>query len=232
MRYPLIPTVVAAGLLVLPAAQRMAHAVDAEAVLASECASCHDLTGPAPTTIEGLVNRKAPDLFYAGSKFRREWLITWLQEPTRIRPAGMMFLNHIVSQDGKDRIDEETIKPCAARLDAQSAAAVADHLMTLTDDTMKTGIVDPTKTFRMSKARLLFTKQLPCGGCHQIRFGKRITGGVSGPLLTEAGHRLNPDWIYARIENPQHWDPKTWMPRIGMSRAKRELLTLLIASMN
>lgn len=231
MRYSLIPTVVAAGLLVLSAAQRTAHAVDAETILAGECASCHDLTGPAPTTIESLVNREAPDLFYAGSKFRREWLVTWLQEPTRIRPAGTMFLNHIVSQDGKDRIAEETAKLCAARLDADSASAVADLLMTFTDETMKSGIIDPAKEFPMSKARLLFTKQLPCGGCHQIRFGKRISGGVSGPLLTEAGRRLNPDWIYARIENPQHWDPKTWMPKIGMSHAKRELLTLLIASM-
>jgi cbb3-type cytochrome oxidase cytochrome c subunit len=231
VRYSLIPTVVAAGLLVLSAAQRTAHADDAETILATECASCHNLTGPAPTTIEGVVKRKAPDLFYAGSKFRRDWLVAWLQEPTRIRPAGTMFLNHIVSQDGKDRIAEETAKLCAARLDADAASAVADHLMTLTDETMKTGIVDPAQKFRMSKARLLFTKQLPCSGCHQMRFGKRVTGGVSGPLLTEAGQRLNPDWIYARIENPQHWDPKTWMPKIGMSHAKRELLTLLIASM-
>jgi len=173
----------------------------------------------------------APDLFYSGSKFKRDWLVGWLQDPTVIRPAGTMFLNHIVIDDGKDRIDPDTVKLCAAKLNQEEAQSVADHLMSLQDDTMKVDVVDPTKKFSKSKARLLFTKKLPCSACHQARFGKRIIGGVSGPLLTEAGSRLNPDWIYARIENPQYWDPKTWMPKIGMSDEKRELLTLLISSM-
>ena len=56
-------------------------------------------------------------------------------------------------------------------------------------------------------------------------------GGISGPSLTEAGERLNPDWIYARIDDPRYWDPKTWMPKIEMSHAKRELLTLFLSSM-
>ena len=221
----------AAGLLLLMAKQDTAYAIDGKAIVESECASCHNMTGPAPTTVDGVIGRKAPDLFYAGSKFQREWLVGWLQAPTQIRAAGTMFLNHVGSDEGKDRIAEESIKSCAAKLSSDTARAVSDHLMTLKDETMKVGIVDPTKKFSMSKARLLFTKQLPCSGCHQARFGKRAIGGVSGPLLTEAGQRLNPDWIYARIENPQYWDPKTWMPKIGMSDEKRELLTLLISSM-
>ena len=231
MRYATFPVAAAACLLLLLAGQNAANAVDGKAIIEGECASCHDMTGPAPATAEGVIARPAPDLFYAGSKFRREWLVGWLQAPSQIRSAGTMFLNHISSEEGKDRIAEESIKSCAAQLGPEAAQAVADHLMTLTDDTMKIGIVDPMKKFSMSKARLLFTKQLPCSGCHQARFGQRVIGGVSGPLLTEAGQRLNPDWIYARIENPQYWDPKTWMPKIGMSDDKRELLALLISSM-
>ena len=220
-----------ASLSLLLAGQNTATAIDAKTIVEAECASCHDMTGPAPTTVDGVIGRKAPDLFYAGSKFQREWLIGWLQGPTLIRESGTMFLNHIVSQDGKDRIDPATIKLCAAKLNQEAAQSVGDHMMTLKDDTMKADVVDPTKEFSTSKARLLFTKKLPCAGCHQARFGKRIIGGVSGPPLTEAGSRLNPDWIYSRIENPQYWDPKTWMPKIGMSDKKRELLTLLISSM-
>jgi len=222
----------AASLLLLLARQNTASAIDGKAIVESECASCHNITGPAPTTVDGVIRRKAPDLFYAGSKFKRDWLVAWLQNPTIIRRAGTMLLNHIVVEDGKDRINPDTIKPCAAKLSQEAAQAVADHLMTLKDDTMKTGVVDPAMKFSQSKARLLITKQLPCSGCHQLQFGKRIIGGVSGPILTEAGQRLNPDWIYSRIENPQYWDPKTWMPKIGMSHEKRELLTLLISSMN
>lgn len=222
---------------VFPAGPAPAQAVpDGAALVAERCASCHDLTGPAPRTYRGVVARKAPDLFYAGSKFNRPWLVAWLQSPTAIRRSGVMFLNHIADERGadergKDRIAEETVKPCPADLNLVEAEAVTDYLMTLQDPAMKTGVVVPAKKLRKHKAYRLFTKQLPCIGCHRIKFGKREMGGVSGPDLTGAGDRLNPDWIYARIENPQYWDPKTWMPRIAMSHRKREMLTLFVSSM-
>ncbi len=208
-----------------------AAALDGRALVSERCASCHDLTGPAARTYRGVVARKAPDLFYAGSKFNRAWLVAWLQSPTAIRRSGVMFLNHIAVEDGKDWIAERTVKPCSARLSRTEAEAAAGYLMTLQDPAMKTGVVDPAKKLRKHKAYRLFTKQLPCIGCHRIKFGKREMGGVSGPDLTGAGDRLNPDWIYARIENPQYWDPKTWMPRIAMSHRKREMLTLFVSSM-
>lgn len=204
---------------------------DGAALVAERCAACHDLTGPAPRTYRGVVARKAPDLFYAGSKFNRPWLVAWLQSPTAIRRSGVMFLNHIADDGGKDRIAEETVKPCPADLSLAEAETATDYLMMLQDPAMKTGVVDPAKKLRKHKAYRLFTKQLPCIGCHRIKFGKREMGGVSGPDLTGAGDRLNPDWIYARIENPQYWDPKTWMPRIAMSYRKREMLTLFVSSM-
>ena len=208
-----------------------AQALDGRALVSERCVSCHDITGPAPTTFVGVLNRKAPDLFYAGTKFNRAWLVAWLQNPTIIRRAGVMFLNHITNEGGKDRIAEETVKPCPADLSREQAEAAADHLMTLVDPAMETGVVDIGKKLRKHKAYRLFTKQLPCIGCHRIKFGKRTMGGVSGPDLTNAGERLNPDWIYARIANPQYWDPKTWMPSIQMSHRKREMLTLFISSM-
>ena len=206
-------------------------APDGRALVAERCASCHDLTGPAPRTYRGVVDRKAPDLFYAGSKFNRPWLVAWLQRPTTIRRAGTMFLNHIADEGGRDRVAAGTIEPCPANLSLTEAEAVAGHLMTLEDPAMKTAVIDPTKKLRKHKAYRLFTKQLPCIGCHRIKFGKRTMGGISGPDLTGAGERLNPDWVYARIANPQYWDPKTWMPRIEMSHRKRELLTLFLSSM-
>ncbi len=62
---------------------------DGAALVAERCASCHDLTGPAPRTYRGVVAREAPDLFYAGSKFNRPWLVAWLQSPTAIRRSGV-----------------------------------------------------------------------------------------------------------------------------------------------
>ncbi len=206
-------------------------APDGRALVSKRCASCHDLTRPAPRTYQGVVDRKAPDLFYAGSKFNSAWLVDWLQRPSPIRRSGVMFLNHIATEGGTDKVAEETVRPCPANLRLAEAEAVAGYLMTLEDPAMKTGVIDATEKLRKRKAYRLFTKQLPCIGCHRIKFGKREMGSISGPDLTEAGARLNPDWIYARIENPQYWDPKTWMPRIAMSHRKREMLTRFVASM-
>jgi mono/diheme cytochrome c family protein len=222
--------IVVAGLLCLAPASPAA-ALDGAALAAENCAACHTLTGPAPATFQGVLERKAPDLFYAGSKFNRPWLVEWLQAPAIIRRSGVMFLNNIVNEDRKDRIGEASVAPCPVRLGAGQAEAVADYLMTLKDPAMAVGVVDLGQDIKARKAFRMFTKQLPCIGCHRIKFRKKEMGGISGPDLTTAGARLNPDWIYARIENPQYWDPKTWMPRIEMSHRKREMLTLFLASM-
>src|SRR5690554_69421 len=62
--------------------------------LTAQCTSCHALTKPADTTVEHLWTRKGPDLWYAGDKFNRDWLVGWLQNPTTIRPGGVMWLKH------------------------------------------------------------------------------------------------------------------------------------------
>jgi mono/diheme cytochrome c family protein len=208
-----------------------AAAPDGKAIVAERCTACHDLTGPAPKTFASVLRRKAPDLFYAGSKFNRAWLAGWLRKPTPIRRAGVMFLHHITTEGNKDILRPDSVKPCAAKLGPAEAQAVADHLMTLTDSAMKTGVVDPGAKFRKSKARRLFTKQYPCIGCHTVTNKRKTLGGVSGPDLRDAGRRLNPDWVYARIGDPQYWDPKTWMPRFALSPKKRRLLTLYVVSM-
>jgi mono/diheme cytochrome c family protein len=223
--------ITAAGALLLLSLGHPALALDGKAIVAERCASCHDTTGPAPSTLDGVLGRKAPDLFYAGSKFNRSWLVGWLKSPTLIRQAGTMFLDHIAVENGKDTIRADSVEPCPANLSPDEAVAVADYLMTLTDPAMATGAVGSGEKFSEPQAYRLFSKQLPCIGCHTVKRGKRTLGGVSGPSLTDAGDRLNPDWVYARIENPQYWDPKTWMPRIEMSHKKRELLTLFIGSM-
>ena len=207
-----------------------ATALGGKDIASANCALCHNLAGPAPSTFKGVLNRKAPDLFYAGSKFKRAWLVEWIQHPTSIRPSGVMFLNNIATANGEDRIRADHFSTCASSLTVGEAEAVADYLMTLQDPTMLTGVVDTTKKMRRSKAVRLFSKSYACVGCHQIKVGKRIRGGFTGPDLRTAGNRLNPDWVYARIDNPQYWDPMTWMPRFTMSHGKRELLTLFIGS--
>ena len=165
--------VLASCVLAVIALTERAVAQDGTAIVQSKCVSCHNVTGPAPKTFAELMEREAPDLFYAGSKFNRPWLVEWLQNPTIIRRAGVMFLNHIVNQDRKDQIDEATVKLCASKLSVEDAEAVTDFLMTVTDPAMKTGIIDPARKFRIPKAYNLFAKRMPCIGCHGIKRGKR-----------------------------------------------------------
>ena len=223
-------TVARGALLLIVAGGGEGVALDGKAVFAEQCASCHSTTGPAPASLEGVLKRKAPDLFYAGSKFNRDWLLQWIQSPSPIRRSGVMFLNHVVSEGGKDRIKEDTVKSCPSKLKADEAASVTEFLMALKDPKMRTGVVNREKKFSMAQALRLFTKQYPCIGCHAVKVRDKEIGGISGPPLTDAGARLNPDWVYARIENPQYWDPKTWMPKIDLSHEKRETLTLFVIS--
>jgi|TARA_B110000503_G_scaffold53131_2_gene85428 mono/diheme cytochrome c family protein len=215
----------------LSATADSSYAADGSTIFSDNCASCHDVVGPGSSTLEALKAKKAPDLFYAGSKFKPDWLVEWIQNTTQIRPSGMMFLNNIEIEDGKDKIESEEVESCPSRLDGDQAADVAAYLMALTDPTMKLGVVNPDDKFRKGKAETLISKQTDCVGCHTVNVKNRDIGGVSGPDLREAGKRLNIDWIYALIEDPKRWTPKTWMPHDSLSEEKRILLTAYIASM-
>ncbi|HHH35745.1 MAG TPA: cytochrome C [Gammaproteobacteria bacterium] len=193
--------------LVLPLVARAD--VDGMALLQSQCSSCHDLKGPAPTTLQALWARKGPDLFYAGNKYKRDWLERWLQKPYRIRPAGMYYGNHIKEGEDGDVIDESTLKP-HVKLGAEEARAVADALMTLKagSDLIKKGEYKPGR-ISLSMGELMFDKFRGCLACHEIEPGY---GGLSGPEVYTVGRRLQEDYLISYMRNPQAWDPRIFMP--------------------
>lgn len=50
------------------------------------CGSCHYTAGPArEKSIADQLAKKGPELWYAGSKFQKPWLLAWLQDPKPIR---------------------------------------------------------------------------------------------------------------------------------------------------
>jgi mono/diheme cytochrome c family protein len=202
----------AAGALVLLAAP--AGAVDAEGILAGKCAACHDLKGPAPTTLKALWARKGPDLFYAGDKYREAWIAAWLQAPVRIRPAGMFYAEHIKATDQWDVVDESGLQAHIS-LPKDEAAAVAAALM---QRKAKAALVDGVKVEEVNLSTvmgdLMFDKFKGCIACH--RSGPDY-GGASGPELYTAAKRLNPKYMWAYMQDPQAFDPKIWMPNMHLS---------------
>jgi len=203
-----------------------AWAADGKALVGkNKCGSCHKMKGPAVKTIAELMKRKAPDLFYAGSKFNKDWLVGFLQNPTQIRPAGTVYLNHLAKDGDQDIV--KNVPKCASKLSAGDAAAVADYLMTLKDASMKAGTAKLGK-FSKARAKSLMFKKQACNACHT---DPKKGGGVSCPTFDGIGARLNPDWLYSFIKDPQHWDPKIWMATADIAEKDLQLMVNYLSSL-
>jgi mono/diheme cytochrome c family protein len=182
------------------------------------CNSCHYTQGPAQEkSIADQLAKKGPELWYAGSKFKKEWLVAWLQDPKPIRP---MKYNSITVKNAGDH----------PKLSAGDAGGVADYLMGLTSADVEAGLI----TAKYSpKAKLIFTKNMPCTGCH-IAPDKRgnISGGLSGPSLVGASKRLNPDWIYAYLAKTTTFKPFRDMPDFAgyLSAAEMNAVVAYVAN--
>lgn len=189
-------------------------AADGADILKKDCAGCHNLSGSAPTTLNELWQRKGPDLFYAGNKYRPEWLESWLQKPERIRPAGMFYADHLMPGEKTEVVDVSKLTPHVA-LDAKQAAAVSAALMQLKphDDLIAKEKLEPG-TIALSMGEMVFDKFNGCLACHQV---EPDYGGVSGAELYTAGKRLQAEYIASFIRSPQAWDAKTWMPNKHVS---------------
>lgn len=173
---------------------------------AKKCGECHLTVGPAKgKTIEERLKKKGPDLWFAGSKFKQEWLEEWLKNPETIRG---------VKWGGIEIGNSEHMS-----LSEQEAKQVTEYLMTLTDEYIEQGVIKETKRMPISKAREAkkwFEQKQACYACHKVKSGKgKVVGGFTGPSLTEAGKRLKGDWIYSFLKNPQVYEPVGRMPVYG-----------------
>lgn len=186
-----------------------ASAQEGEAILVAQCSGCHELQGPSATTLQAMMEKKGPDLFYAGNKYKRDWVVEWLQAPKRIRPAGMYYGNHIKPGPERDMVDESTLVDHPSLSKAQ-AEAVAEALMAkkAKSELIVEGDYKPGKiSLRMGE--MAFDKFRGCLACHQI---EPDYGGLSGPEVYTAARRLQEDYMVSFMRNPQAWEPRTFMP--------------------
>ncbi|HEX7081545.1 MAG TPA: c-type cytochrome [Gammaproteobacteria bacterium] len=190
----------------------IANAAGEAEFVQQNCASCHALTQPdyEALGVAERAERKGPPLYYAGNKFREEWLVEWLQAPERIRPGGVFAPAHAVSTPEGDVIDPETLieHPVLSAAEAESAAK---YLMTLRpyDDLVAAQSYEPGP-INLRIGQMNFSKFKGCDSCHR---DAPDFGGVSGPELYTAWERLQPAFIASYIADPTAWDPHTMMPR-------------------
>ncbi len=208
-----ITAIFSAALLLGAASSNPAGAAAGKDVFeAKGCGGCHYTEGPArEKTIDDQLAKKGPELWYAGSKFQKDWLGKWLADPKPIRP--MKFNNLMQENTGGH-----------PKLAGGDVAAVTDFLMGLTSTEVAAGKVKPKKN---PKGRQIFTKKMPCSGCHQyLGRKKKLSGGRSGPSLVEAGLRLNPDWILAYLQKPKVFKPVKMMPVFAGLLSDKDMLNV------
>lgn len=192
--FAVVVSLAAVALSVVPAS---AQAAGGDAIFKKNCASCHYTDGPAKEkSIADQLAKKGPELWYAGSKFQKAWLTEWLQNPKPIRP---MKYNSLTAKNAGDH----------PKSSAADAGALTEFLMGLTSPLVKAGVIKPNPSVQ---GRAIFTKKMPCGGCHAYSVKGQSQGGLSGPSLEGSSKRLNPDWIYAYLANTKTFKPVRDMP--------------------
>lgn len=164
---------------------------------AEKCASCHQIQGPArEKTIQDQLAKKGPELWYAGSKFKREFLVSWLADPRPIRPLEYYSLTK------KNTGNHPKLSP-------RQASDMTEFLMGLRSPDVKALGIQPADNPR---GRVVFIKKQSCYGCHEVIVRGNAAGGLSGPSFAGAGKRLQADWIYAYLSNPKAFKPVKDMP--------------------
>jgi mono/diheme cytochrome c family protein len=202
---------IAAGLVLFAPGLALADAAAGKTAFeANKCTDCHYTQGPArEKTIDDQLAKKGPELWYAGSKFQQKWLGAWLQDPKPIRPLKYNSLNE------KNPGDHP-------KLSGGDAKNVTSFLMSLTSDAVTDVKI---KAKKGGKGKLIFTKKMPCSGCHQYATRKKgVKGGLSGPSLVGAASRLNMPWVYAYLTKPKVFKPVKMMPVFAGVLSDKDLI--------
>jgi cytochrome c2 len=168
-----------------------------------KCVQCHQFSKS-----DSKPRYQGPDLFYAGNKFKKKWVTNFLIQPDIIRIAG-----HITDHDFL--IGRPALAIPHPSLSEKEGQAVAEFLMSLKLDGFEPGKVDSTPLSKGQKVKIkiLFERNYGCTACHKgINLARKPKGGVSGPILFNAGDRLNPDWIFHWLKNPKTFLARGRMP--------------------
>lgn len=171
---------------------------------AEKCGSCHATSGPVEMIpAEERAGIKGPPLWFAGSKFKPEWLAAWLEKPT-----PLFRVKYGTVEEGSNE---------HPALSAEDAAKASAYLLSLTDAELKSGVITEKKLKRrkLFRGEKLFAKKQVCFGCHQYPSKQGDIGGFTGPTMVGAGKRLQADWIYAFMNNPLRYYPNGRMPVYG-----------------
>ncbi len=181
------------GLMSSPGMSLASDQMAAKDILQQNCVQCHRLEGRPGSRF----NLKAPDLIWAGSKYRRPWLIDWLTgKEAPLYAKGYRW----------DLSEAPSKHPVVS---ASEANAIADYFAAHNKDPrVKVGAYDLSKVtkFEASFGGMAF-KAHACLGCHTINEDGKIIGGPQSTALQASGQRYDQDWLFRFGLNPQDFVP-------------------------
>lgn len=201
---------------------------EGDRIIKEKCAACHAFAKPEKSDLSRFINRKGQDLYWAGSKYNQDWLIRWLEEPSRIRPSGSYNFTHLSANPGEAGM-ADAMKSGHVRLSKEEAEAVTAEMMKLTApaDVVEPGFYKPGVASPEDGAHMFKTTR-GCGSCHMWAPGE---GGRSSAELYTGGERMKPDYIASYVNNPQKFDAGAWMPRQMFSNSEIQKFTAFILSL-
>ncbi len=177
-------------------------------IFEEKCISCHAMAPTQKMPVKEYRQVKGAPLWFSGSKFKKEWLAGWLAKPVPL--LGVTW----------GTVEKGTNEHIA--LPEAEAAQVTEYLMSAVDVKMESGkaVVMPKKRSQKRKfltnSRQLFEKHQGCYACHRYLNKRNLElGGFSAPSLVTAKDRLNGDWVYSFLQNPQKYYPNTKCPIPG-----------------
>ncbi|MEK6591336.1 MAG: c-type cytochrome [Nitrospinota bacterium] len=169
-----------------------------------KCYSCHK--------IKGFGGDIGPDLSFEGSKVKKEWLLKFLKEPYKLNPLLSARMPNFFMPD-------EDIKVISDFIELSLATDKLSHI----------NLAEEYNEDNIKKGESLFKKKYGCIACHYVE-GAEIKGKV-GPDLNKVGSRLNPDWIFSWLKNPQALHPNTIMPNFNLPDKVAAPITAYLVSL-
>ena len=165
----------------------------AEMTVKNVCSTCHKFKGEP----ESRFNLKAPDLMWAGSKYRHTWLVGFLSGKEKRLYAKSYRWDQGWEPDVHVTLPEDQAEEIAAYLEKRYI-----------DPRVKVGAFDVSKvTKKEAEFGALAFREHACIGCHTIVEDGQLVGGPQSVDLAAAGKRYNPDWLYRFTLNPQDFTP-------------------------
>ena len=168
--------------------------------------------------------KPGPQLGAVAEKMNAGFLVDWVKYPKSIRPRTRMpnFWPKAVDATGKERIGTDD-----AETRNREATAIAAYLWK-TSGKHENAAAAPGGDSKRGEA---LVEEVGCRGCHAFEAGsttRPIAGSMArdfAPNLSDTGSKVDKDWLFRWLKDPQAYWKQSRMPNLRLSDAEAADIT-------